>query len=209
MEKYWFNNFIGSFDVFQAELTSFLGLNVYCTLVLNSFSFTVFVLFFVGSILERVLSLIFFLLSFSPHRSLSIHSNVFHFCFSFRFINFDFIPTAFFVFAVLKTNFHCLPCQHCEHQIQQNTGGNRDAGLGEVKEKDVCDCSQISELNMLERCCEQWNLNNTDYSLSNYTADRGGLAKNVFICQTDVDMTEIHNNTLSSGKNHSKPFKHW
>ncbi|XP_008315174.1 uncharacterized protein LOC103383704 isoform X2 [Cynoglossus semilaevis] len=100
---------------------------------------------------------------------------------------------------VLKTNFHCLPCQHCEHQIQQNTGGNRDAGLGEVKEKDVCDCSQISELNMLERCCEQWNLNNTDYSLSNYTADRGGLAKNVFICQTDVDMTEIHNNTLSSG----------
>ncbi|XP_059194093.1 uncharacterized protein LOC131975426 [Centropristis striata] len=108
------------------------------------------------------------------------------------------LPEFFTLSRVSKVNFLCLPYRPCERGNQVKKGQNGKVGEAEIRKKDICKPSQTPEGDRWEQDCTQDHQSNmTDPELD---SRRGGDGpeKSWFICETDLDMAELHSNISSS-----------
>lgn len=79
------------------------------------------------------------------------------------------------------------------------SGGDGKIGDAEIRRKDMCDPSQTAEREKWEQACTQKDHSNMTDPGSDSRRDSEDPEKSWFICETDMDMTELHRNISSSG----------
>ncbi|XP_042341008.1 uncharacterized protein si:dkey-192k22.2 [Plectropomus leopardus] len=108
------------------------------------------------------------------------------------------LPEFFTLYKVLKVNFLCLPYRPCERGNQMKKGGNGKLGDAEIRRKDMCVPLQTSKGDKWEQdCTQEHQRNTTDHESDSRRADEDP-AKSWFMCETDMDMAELHSNISSS-----------
>ncbi|XP_071359221.1 uncharacterized protein [Trachinotus anak] len=108
------------------------------------------------------------------------------------------LPEFFTSYRVSKVNFHCLPYRPCERDNQVEKKEDRKIGDAEIKKKDICYPSQTAEREKWQQACTQGNQSNMTDPASDSEGDGDDSEKSWFMCQTDMDMAELHNNISSS-----------
>lgn len=108
------------------------------------------------------------------------------------------LPEFFSLHRVSKVNFLCLPYRRCERGNQVEKGESGRIGDAEIKRKDMCDASQTAEREKWERACTHGNHINMTGPASDSRRGSEDSEKSLFMCQTDMDMAELHNNSSSS-----------
>ncbi|XP_070842400.1 uncharacterized protein [Chaetodon trifascialis] len=108
------------------------------------------------------------------------------------------LPEFFTLYRASKVNFLCLPYRPCERGNQVKTGGNGKIGEAEIRRKGMCDPSQTAEREKWEHVCTQKNQSKMTDPGSDSKSDSEDPEKSWFICETDMDMTELHRNISSS-----------
>ncbi|XP_035516404.1 uncharacterized protein LOC118327224 [Morone saxatilis] len=101
------------------------------------------------------------------------------------------LPEFFTLYEASNVNFLCLPYRPCERGNQVKTGGNGQTGDAETRRKDMCDPLQTPEVDQWEKTC-------TQQGRSNMTDPASDPERKWFICETDLDMEELHRNISSS-----------
>ncbi|XP_022614270.1 uncharacterized protein LOC111231455 isoform X1 [Seriola dumerili] len=108
------------------------------------------------------------------------------------------LPEFFTLYRVSKVNFFCLPYRPCERGNQVRKGANGKIGDAEIKRTDMCDPSQAEERGKWEQACTQGNQSNMTDPVSDSESGHDDSEKSWFMCQTDMDMAELHNINSSS-----------
>ncbi|XP_038569421.1 uncharacterized protein LOC119899082 isoform X2 [Micropterus salmoides] len=106
------------------------------------------------------------------------------------------LPEFFTLHRASKVSFLCLPYRPCERRNQVR--GNGKTGDTEIRGKDMCDPSQVPEREKWEEACAQENQSNMTDPASDSWRDREDPEKSWFMCETDMDMAELHSNSSSS-----------
>ncbi|XP_078020540.1 uncharacterized protein LOC117255593 isoform X2 [Epinephelus lanceolatus] len=107
------------------------------------------------------------------------------------------LPEFFTLYKVLKVKFLCFPYRPCERGNQVKKGGN-DLEDAESRRKDICVPSQTPGSEKWEQACTEELQNNTTDPESDYKRGEADPEKSWFMCETDMDMTEIQSNISSS-----------
>ncbi|XP_030587587.1 uncharacterized protein LOC115781839 isoform X2 [Archocentrus centrarchus] len=108
------------------------------------------------------------------------------------------LPEFFTLYRVKKVSFFCRPYRPCERVHQVKKGENVRAGNAEAKRAHVCDPSQTPDQEKWERACTQEDESNTTDSASDFRGDRDDPKLRWFVCETDMEMAELHRNISTS-----------
>lgn len=108
------------------------------------------------------------------------------------------LPEFFTLYKVLKVKFLCFPYRPCERGNQVTKGENGKLGGAESRRKDICVPSQTPGSEKWEQACTEELQNNTTDPESDYKRGEADPEKSWFMCETDMDMTEIQSNISSS-----------
>lgn len=102
-------------------------------------------------------------------------------------------------FPVSKVKFQCLPYRTCEGEDQVRKGEKDEIGDAEDRRKFNCDHSQTPGGEKWEKACTQQSQTNMINPASDSRRHGEDPQMNWFMCETDMDMTELHSNMSSSG----------
>ncbi|XP_062285451.1 uncharacterized protein si:dkey-192k22.2 isoform X1 [Scomber scombrus] len=108
------------------------------------------------------------------------------------------LPEFFTVYRVSKVKFLCLPYRTCEQENQVKKGEKDEIGDAEVRRKVICDPSQTPGDEKWEQACTQESQTNMTNPLSDSRRGSEDQQMTWFMCETDMDMTELHSNMSSS-----------
>nr|XP_046269441.1 uncharacterized protein LOC124072239 [Scatophagus argus] len=110
------------------------------------------------------------------------------------------LPEFFTLYRASKVNFRCLSYRPCERMNQVKTEENGKIEDAEIRSQDTCNPSQTPEHEKWEQACRQKNQSNMTDSVSNSTRGGEDPEKSWFMCETDMNMTELHSNLSSDLK---------
>ncbi|XP_044047095.1 uncharacterized protein LOC122873874 [Siniperca chuatsi] len=108
------------------------------------------------------------------------------------------LPEFFTLHRASKVSFLCLPYRPCQRGNQVKRGGDGKTGDVEIRRKVMCDPSQTPESEKWEQACTQENQSNTTDPVSDSKRGVEDPEKSWFMCETDMDMAELHSNISSS-----------
>nr|XP_020497532.1 uncharacterized protein LOC109989961 [Labrus bergylta] len=105
------------------------------------------------------------------------------------------LPEFFTLYRASKVNFLCLPYRPCEPGNEVKRGEDGKIRKNDIVRDGKCDPSQIPAQEKWEQACEHESQRNTTDS----RRDDENLEKSWFMCETDLDMSELQRNISSSG----------
>ncbi|XP_039880258.1 uncharacterized protein LOC120728999 isoform X1 [Simochromis diagramma] len=108
------------------------------------------------------------------------------------------LPEFFTFYQVTKVNFFCLPYRPCEQGNQVKEGENAKAGNDDAKRGHMCDPSQTPDQEKWEQACTREDQSNTTDSASDVRRGRDDPKARWFMCETDMEMAEVHRNISTS-----------
>ncbi|KAL6110048.1 uncharacterized protein ACO6RY_19210 [Pungitius sinensis] len=109
------------------------------------------------------------------------------------------LPEFFTLDRVPKVNFLCVPYRPCDGGNRLEKGEEWKSGDAEARRKD-CGPTPTASSNKLEQDCTQEDESNATDPESDSGRGGGDPEKNWFMCETDVDMAELHRNMSSSAQ---------
>lgn len=104
-----------------------------------------------------------------------------------------------FILAVTKVNFFCRPYRPCEQVNRVKEGENAKAGNVDAKRGHMCDPSQTPDQEKWEQACTREDQSNATDSSSDVRRGINDPKARWFMCETDMEMAEVHRNISTSG----------